>query len=369
MGNRADASVVLAVCNHPGGVNAILPVVTALQRQGVSCSGVVTRWGADRFRDAGIVVEVVRSPMRVAAAAQVLRERHPDIVLLGTSEPEDPVIGRLEAMFTVAARDAGIPTVAVLDFWSAYGTRFSLRDDRSLDALADVVCVMDERARSAMVGAGVPDARIVITGNPHWDALAGVSERLRTMDRRELRARAGYSDADRVILFVSQPLTDGGGPPLGYTQDDVRDTLVQMRSMHPDWRIVVRPHPREDRAALATTIASYASTSLALADAAADAYTTGWIADAIVGMFSMLLVEYALLGFPVVSYQPTTAAARVDLADGITVVDRVIDLEQFLVHPIAPRGDVSQRRAETARVVAEVHRVLAQRYRGVFPNP
>ena len=90
---------VFAVCNHPGGVNAIVPVLTALREKGAQCCVVTGDYGLKRCAREGIPAEAVHSPVSYEAAMKMLDEYSPDCVLLGTSEPADPQRGRLEALF------------------------------------------------------------------------------------------------------------------------------------------------------------------------------------------------------------------------------------------------------------------------------
>ena len=68
----------------------------------------------------------------------------------------------LEKKFIASARERGVPSLAVLDFWSNFALRFS-RGDGGLENIPDRIAVMDEWAREEMIAAGFDATRLVVT--------------------------------------------------------------------------------------------------------------------------------------------------------------------------------------------------------------
>ena len=114
---------ILAVCNHPGGVNAILPVIELFKEK---CLVITTSRNAGLLRDLDIRHKVLSEQVTESCAEEILVAYQPDLILLGTSEPEDPKIGRLEAIFTSTARKLKMSSVSVLDSWINARDRYSL---------------------------------------------------------------------------------------------------------------------------------------------------------------------------------------------------------------------------------------------------
>lgn len=274
---------VLAVVNHPGGANAVVPVVQHLIHAGVPC-GIMT------------VAERVPSLARLGLPAYeapepLVFDPRPDVLLLGTSVPDPRRPEGLEVQATIAARRDDIPTLAVLDYWAKYEGRFRLPGRTFEECLPDCIAVMDQRAADAM--RGFPPGTVVVTGNPHWERLAQRHPPLTPGRRTELRARFGVGDGERLVLFISQALDSS--LQLGALQ-----ALIGAVESLPGTIIGIRPHPREEIG----TFTPFLSPRVRIIAGDESIYDAGRAADARVGIYSTTLFEYALLGLSAISYQP-----------------------------------------------------------------
>lgn len=280
-----DRPRTLAVARDPGAAAALAPVIRTgpiavvgvgparahFGRLGIVCDGPSDDDDPD---------EVVRSIERI----------DPEVLLTGTS-----LRVKRDALWWEAARGRSIPTVAVLDHWSRYKERFT--EEVAFDRLPDLIAVMDESARSRMATLGCPIERLVVTGQPAFDELleGGVG------DRAGARQKWGLSGDGRTVLFVSEPLVKDMAPRPLFTEHAVLELLLQAVADMPV-RVVVRPHPRESREVVAVAVA--ASTRDAVLDPGlANAMALAG-ADTVVGISSILLLEAALAGLPVLSIQP-----------------------------------------------------------------
>ncbi len=120
---------------------------------------------------------------------RVVAALHPDLVLT-TNSP------RSEEAVVDAARDAGIPSVAVLDLFGLPGDRFAARTRHP-----DRVCVLAPQVRDNLVAAGWPRDIIAVTGNPAFDRLHDADTRDAA---RALRAAHGWLDK-QVVLLAAHP--------------------------------------------------------------------------------------------------------------------------------------------------------------------
>jgi hypothetical protein len=224
----------------------------------------------------------------------------------------------LEKRFVVAARRLGIPSLAMLDFWSNYRARFA---DASggLAYLPDRIAVMDSLAREEMTAAGFEADRLWITGQPAFDELDAYRQRATPQRRAEVREALGVGDDAAMVLFASQPITalygdDTGGPSHpGFTEHTVLAALVAALDRiaggeAPPIALVVRPHPREDAAGLQR---HRARSMRVIVDGRGDAREAALAADLVTGMNTILLVEACLLGCVVASLQPGLRSADV----------------------------------------------------------
>jgi len=242
----------------PGGKAAIMPVVKFLEREGI---------------------------------VSVSREDG-DFVLAGTSAAYPSA----DKMGVYAARQMGIPSLSVLDFWSNYDLRF---DDGSGEFayLPDKVCVMDEQAQREAVNAGIPYNKIVITGQPAWDCLTDKRKGMTFQKRRFYRQHFGMPDDKPTAVFVSQPLSKMPYD-YGYNERQVIPMVVSTCEML-GMRLIIRPHPRE----AITDLTCYTSPTVTVRrdDLVHELLMA---ADIVIGMNSELLVESCYLGCKVLSVQP-----------------------------------------------------------------
>lgn len=342
----ADAFI---VCEDAGGAAALAPVVRALGARGARLSFCYGNVARATFDAEGIAVadgglpEGARYAKRVLTASSCWGER-------------------LEARAILEARAVGVPSVSIVDFWSNYEARFSYPGETGLDALPDRVLAIDETMRAELSNAGVDEARITVTGSPAFDGLQSDGERW---------VRPG----NEVVLFLSQPMAalygeDERSPKfLGYTE---RTVLAMVAPMVADVgaTLVVRPHPREDREALAAFVAGLPGSvrfdaSPTLRDAIRGARV-------VTGMTTMGLVDAALRGAPAISIQtgrrgedglPTN---RIGLTRGVSDSDslRSALVDALGASPFEPRATAPFPRDATARVLAAcdaVHGRLAVR--------
>jgi len=297
---------VVAVASDAGGANAVAPVIRALRvQEQVEVHALAHQSAATVWKDWRLSCE--RLPRAIPTSLATARLRDVSLLLTGTSAaPID-----CEKKFIAAARASGIPSLAVLDFWSNYAERFSDARGR-LIYLPDRIAVMDTDARDAMIAAGIPPDRLVVTGQPAFDELADLRRRFTPTQRRMIRINSRVPSNALLVLFVSQPLvrlfgTDATNPRCpGYDERSAFSAVVSAleeiaAQSERDVVLIVRQHPKERvgqwRQAQSEQIRidvlhEHSPRQVMLA------------ADLVVGMTSTLLVEACLLGCVTVSLQP-----------------------------------------------------------------
>lgn len=239
----------LLAAHDPGAAQALLAGMPELRRRGhdvrlTAAGPALAIWGA-----AG------ETPGAVDLAV--------DAVVTGTSFHAD-----FDCELWRRARAAGRPSVALVDGWTNLERRFA-GDHPDLVLLAGP--------------AELPGIRTRVIGQPHLE-LAGAALR---------RARAGRAaNPVPLVAFFSEPVDvdyPGECSP-GYDQHSVHRAVAA--ALPRGCRLVVQPHPREDRAA-------WAGADLAGATAALLGE-----ADLVVGMTSAVLLEAALAGIATLAVQP-----------------------------------------------------------------
>lgn len=289
---------VFAIAGDPGGAQAVMAVVQELRRQQEQVITAAYYSAADIFTPSDHLFE---QAVTHADALSLLEQTRPDVLLCGTS-----VNGRDdEKTFIIAARQLGVPSIAVLDFWSNYAARFTTRPpDGLFDALPDIIAVMDESAADDLRGLGIEPKSIHVTGQPAFDRLH--TEIPATARLAELRAQIGCPANRHLVLFASQPCseiaTKAGYAVLPYDERDIIKTFLTELQSHPaadDLFVWIRPHPRE----VAEKFAQHASEHV-FVGMAGDSALAQHAAEGVVGMCSVFLLEAALIGKPVLSLQP-----------------------------------------------------------------
>ena len=195
------------------------------------------------------------------------------------------------------ARERGIPSLSVLDFWVNYRERFN--DERGeLAYLPDRIAVMDAHARDEMIALGFPKKHLVITGQPAFDCLSG--KRLFFGDKSLYFARVYYNfrHGRRTAVFVSQPHSQ---QPYnyGYNEHTVLPLIIDA-ARKLDIDLIIRPHPRED----ICDLVRYEDMPQIQVRRAGLVHELLMAADLVIGMNTELLVEACYLGCDVLSVQP-----------------------------------------------------------------
>jgi hypothetical protein len=348
--------VVLAAGGDPGGAAALAPVLQLLDRERrVRLEVFAYAQAVDVFTSAGLTVHAVPQTATAEWFSGVFERVNPALVLVSTScNGSDH-----EKRFIEGARRRGIPSVAVLDFWSNYGERFS-DGEGNLRSLPDVVTAMDDAARDGLIAAGIPPRCIVVTGQPAFDSLAANRAAFSDADRAAVRARLGVGDNECVVLFVSQPLRqlygDSALSPryLGYDECTVFGVVARAvsrvsRESDTAVTVVFRPHPRESSDWL--TLRPNPGFPLIVASDE-DPRRLALASDLIVGMTSVLLVESCRLGCPVLSLQPGSRAIDVfpePMRGCMEVVYSADDAESIVDRLLRQPGARAELRQKTTR--------------------
>jgi hypothetical protein len=259
------------------------------------------------WRSRDLAVDELPAATDLEKAKQYLRDLRADSLLSATSDNGV----NLEKPFIAAARQLGIPSLAVLDHWMNYRLRFA-NPKGELLYVPDRIAIMDEQARSEMVAEGLDPERLVVTGQPAFDELASFRQSATPQQRKALRQMLGVAADEHMVLFASEPISTMCGTepsqPLypGYTEQTVLRVLVaaleRIARQRPEKIVlIVRPHPLDRPESLHCV----ASGPLRLAlDGRGKGREVVLAADLVVGMTTMLLVEACLLGCVVLSLQP-----------------------------------------------------------------
>lgn len=273
-------------------------------------------------------------------------EVRPDVVVATTSP-------RAEEAAIRVSHERGIPSLCMTDFFQC----------RSLQRLAAPwygtrVCVISDLTKKWFVAQGRSRDEIVVTGNPAFDSLASPLVRKAA---RVLRRKKGWG-RERVVLWASQvepsrnPFTGRRGDPTlpRRVEEELRGVIARRR----DWRLVVRPHPNENRSGFQT------SERVDLSPSTDSLHALLHAVDAVVIMTSTVGLEARLVGKPVVSvdlsvFSQDTPFSKEGLSRG---VNNLRELERALESALVSAGEIPKGYAApggaTEAVVAQIEELV-----------
>lgn len=338
---------VLVICHQIGGSRAVGPVIHQLQQMNLRVLTLGYGLAAEGFTQQNIQFTPVSDTLPADAnfrlwAEGILTVTCPQVVLSGTSSgftPEKAVIEQ--------AKQLGIPTVAVLDHWSNYVARFE-GEGGSFHYLPVRLAIMDSLAQQDLLGLGYPLASLVITGQPYFD---NIPTCLAQTDRQLLRSKYSIGQDERLLIFASEPQRQDYGMTLGYSEVDALRTLLESVAQinNLKWHIYIKPHPTEDESEL-QAIASQSPVKTTLINSIPPRNLMA-MADVVVGMTSLFLIESALLGVPTLSFQPNLIGEDIFVGKRLFLIESAYsqeDCRNWLTQLTYLEGNLRRQRAETA---------------------
>lgn len=290
---------ILIVCHDTGSANALSVFARHLKNLqldvGVVCSGT----SATVFCKMGIQPDaLVSDRLGLDDVLHLFDTFRPDAVVLGTS-----LDSRAERMFCREAGERGVFSLALVDWWSNFGRRFSTPGSLDLLFLPDAIAVEDEDAAAGALADGIPGGQIHITGNPYWDHLLGISEEYVAMTRHEIRTQLGVPLESRLGVIFSSNLRRLD-LDLGYDESDFLDSIDPLPIIDEAGKPLVwfvKPHPKETIQELEALLMKYSSILQVIECSSIEAIAA---ADYVLGMCSSSLLEAVFLKRKVVSLQP-----------------------------------------------------------------
>ncbi|MGE0444232.1 MAG: hypothetical protein AB7P99_03325 [Vicinamibacterales bacterium] len=313
---------VVAVASDAGSGRALAPVVRRLVRNGTAVIGYASGPSGEILPQEAPEATTVAldDDCTPGAFGDLIAGSDARVVLTGAG-----AYNRLEHTARLAARHCGRPSIAVLDYWFEYAPRFQrVTDGRRVDSWPDVLCVPDDVAARGVVEAGGDPSRVVVTGSPNieasrlwWDAYHP--------DRERLAHSLGVDPAAPIVAFFSEPhranpdgrpftgpgglIRDDGSPLFGYTAEQMLSLVMRAladagRRRDVRIQVIVKAHPLEWTPGLREFAARWndGSASVSITEAAHPRELVA-LADAVVGMSSVTLIEAGLAARPTYSVQ------------------------------------------------------------------
>ncbi len=253
---------VLAAASMAGGAMAIGPVIKRLREKGHNVYVISHGAATSSFKSQGIEPDRLLQTVSRSELYGILKAHGaPHSLLTGTQCQSTDCPVTVEQLLWDSARSRAVRSVAVLDTWANYSVRFSdldLTSDvptasilRPLSRLPDKIAIMDEFAMGQMLAEGFPEDRLVVTGQPQFEAMLAEAGRLPTDARQKLLAKPVFSsffkdESAKLVVFISDSMAVY--PDIGFTEQSVMRSFLQVLEdvaslTHKLLNVVVRPHP------------------------------------------------------------------------------------------------------------------------------
>lgn len=235
-----------------------------------------------------------------------------------------------------------IPSIAILDQWHTYVPRFSgVGKNERLKYLPDYVCVMDEYAKKDMIREGIPETKIVVTGQPAFDSIPKYKKTFLKEGYFKIRKKLGIKD-EKMILFVSESLKRDFGDSLGYTEvttlQAVLNTLKRLTCENFKFVLVVKLHPQNKEEDFEKIDFDKYRSQFNVKFIHGELLPRDLVlcSDVVIGMTSVLLVESILLGKPTLSLQINSKKDDILIATRIGAIPLISNVKDFkqILHSI-----------------------------------
>jgi len=310
---------ILVVSRDPGGTNAILPLIAPLQALGNELKvygkdAALSIYRKQNIDCADICVAIPSGTQE--ETDEFVRKTRPDLILTGTSSEDFT-----ERHLWKAAERVGITSFAVLDQWTNYRLRLISEGGNPMNGavsseliVPSYFFIMDEFAKEEMCALGIDRNKLVVSGQPFFDYIRKTGDKVTPQEVEELRRELTGSEGGQVFVFASQPIASihrqNGMPEdyWGYTEETVLNSVVKTlsivtRDLATEVTLVLRLHPKDEVEAYKGVVGTLPSSIKVVVDRGTDSNLLLKASDLIIGMFSMLLLEAAILERPFISVQ------------------------------------------------------------------
>lgn len=300
---------ILAFSREAGGARAVAPVCHAMIKEGWNVLLLAKDHSLNIFRDQGLECTDFPNfdPDNLLKLVNKRFGSFPDIVV--TSATSLPTIDMTEKYLWRWGNTNCIPTVGILDQWQNYALRFSGPGDKErLAYLPDHVFVMDDIAKMDMIKDGIPEERIIITGQPAFSGI--VDEHKACLLRTgEIKKRFEIPDGFTVVTFAAESLKKNFGGELGYDEQStlrfVGDALKGICRATEDLKIylIIKLHPENVYEEFEWAVQEWPSIGKRIIGKELSPRETIAISDVMIGMTSIMLIEAILADKPTISLQ------------------------------------------------------------------
>lgn len=299
---------ILAFAREAGGARAIAPVCHAMRDEGWEVLLLAKDYALDIFRKQKL--NCLEFPHFNIEALDILITNKfkflPNLVF--TSATSLPALDMTERYLWKWGQNQKIPTVGLVDQWQNYSLRFSGVDkDEYLAYLPDYIFIMDELAKTDAIKDGIPEDRIVVTGQPAFDIIKNNKKNNFFVDK--IKTKLHISQTPIVITFVSEALLKDFGDTLGYNEqlmlEFLGNALYEYVGQNKDLNIIllIKLHLENKNEEFNWVLGKWPSLKKQIINKELTSAEVIAISDIVIGMQSVMLLESILRDKATVSLQ------------------------------------------------------------------
>lgn len=305
------------ISQDPGGTNALVPIIKAM---GECCyTTVIAKDNAvdiyERHGIAYINANTLTDQFDKAHLSNILKKYNPRLIVTGTSSTDF-----YERNMWIAAKELGIASTAILDSWCYYGLRFSSHTFKDMalyrpgefPCLPDHILVMDDDAKKCMIREGIEENRLEVVGQPFLQELRKSFEDVKQPEISGYKQKL-CGDRKKIIVYASDNLSSSFYPDgrtyWGYDEKstfvDIYNSIQKKCKNFDSYTLIIRPHPKEKNDNwddIMNQIASEGRDNVVIDRSTREEVLIS-VADIVIGMWTMLLMEAAIAGKKVLSVQ------------------------------------------------------------------
>ena len=217
----------------------------------------------------------------------------------------------LDKKAILLARKWEIKCFSVIEHWSWYRKRFESNNQL---ILPQKIFVNDIIAKKDAISDGLPPQKLVVLGNPVLEDHAIRSPKFKDLKAKDIRNKYKLRSDKIIICFISESLKEfrENNDSLGFDEFDV---FSQLREFFKDdkYHILIKSHPADPKNKFGKSNQKFSYIEkVPIEDLAV-------LADKIIGMGSMLLIELSFYRNDIISFRPNSIVSFIGNLLEITI--------------------------------------------------
>jgi len=306
---EAKNKKIIFFSRDPGAANCVIPVYKKLTNKHYIQTDLFGKdFALNKYSEAGLNskdISQIVSPLTYDSLKEFLKNSGYTMLITGVESTD--ITNRL---LWKAANELGIKSIAIIDQWLNYEMRFTFDElgkykKDSPKIFPTFICTIDEYAKKEMITKGLPEEKIIVTGQPYFETVIERYAVINKERQKEIRKNLLLEEKSHIITFVSEPIVESYADPFlfGYTEFTILDQIV--RSLNSgvlndseQYVLIIRLHPRNNKELVNEFMknVSLPKNVKVLVEDKLLSQELISISDIIIGMSSMFLIEASLVG-------------------------------------------------------------------------